>query len=597
MGVITDLIRRNHEEKLKDAMKQIAGYRAILDQPDEKVPQNTKEWAIDNIMALTGMGGGSKGKDGGKQNPLKMMLHGLSNLNPRPGAAKPVGTPEQPTGHFLASPEQQAQAREQESQQAAKRAGEILKAQEVERLLKEKQQREEEMQDAIQQRNVNHSLIEASPYLTEEQKRKAHTGYDDKFFGLGLRPANLKFTEVTTIDGKKMPVWEDQQSGQFLTLDHQPVNPATIQSGPSKTSVAQTKEEIAWAAWGEKHGIPVEKMTASQKLEAQKEAEDKPSGELKTRTEAQSIIDNPKGHTPSEIQAAKDTIKHLNAAERGIEVRLGKSLQGEGKESDISGYVPGGASKINPKKDPIIDTMAVEFITTGHLPFVGLGGGKGAANKRERAVGRASEILADYGLTPFDLPAIRAGVKGGTAAIGRVATLGALVQQFENTVERNMETARALDKKFSRTSLPWVNRVVAAWKTGTGDPEAVNFVAQMHALANEWAKVMQGAASAAGATVSSTQDAERIMSPYLASGQVESLFTNVILPDMRNRSRAIEDEKTALGQQLRNIVTQTSVTPPSPQLENRIKVKRKSDGKKGTIEEKDFDPKTYEKVP
>lgn len=587
MGLITNLLREHRAAKERSDQEQLLRYMTILAPPEGvKVPDNYREFAADNIMSILGgpkirqklelaarlklgqMQGDQQGQPQGKQqkqqkqsggghNPLAALLHGLSNLNPAPRPQKPVGSPDQPVGNFLMSKDEVEQVRKKHISDAAEAAASAETARETAKKQADAAAKVKEIQEAIQQRGVNHSLIEASPYLDDAGKRRAHAAYDDKFFGLGLRPGALKFTEVTTAGGKKIPVWEDQQSGQFLTMDHQPVDPATIQSGPVKTSVAQTNEEIAIAAYAQKHNIPVEQMTPVQKQEALKEAREQPSGELKTRTEAQTIIDNPKGHSPSEVQAAKDTIKHLNAVERGIEVRISKSSEGGGGEVKLPGgytYTPGGQSKMNPQGDPIIDTMAWEFINTGHLPFVGLGGGKGAANKRERAVGRASEILADFGMNAGDLPAIRGNIKANTGALARVTSLGALVQQFENTVEKNMVTARKLSEQWSRTPAPFANRIAAAWKTNTGDPQALNFVAQMHALANEWAKVMQGAASAAGATVSSQQDAEKIMSPYLASGQVDSLFTNVIMPDMRNRTAAIEEEKSKLGKSLRGAV-------------------------------------------
>src|ERR1700722_10162003 len=97
MGLITNLLRANSEKKLKDTDSQLQGYKTLLALPEEMAPPDTKQWALDNIMALTtGKGGGSKGgsgggKDAGGHDILRSILGTMAGLNPSPGAPKPVG--------------------------------------------------------------------------------------------------------------------------------------------------------------------------------------------------------------------------------------------------------------------------------------------------------------------------------------------------------------------------------------------------------------------------------------------------------------------------------------------------------------------------
>jgi hypothetical protein len=192
--------------------------------------------------------------------------------------------------------------------------------------------------------------------------------------------------------------------------------------------------------------------------------------------------------------------------------------------------------------------------------------GKGQKNTRELMLGRSSELLADMGLTPADLPAIRGKIKGDTGALAKVTTMGALVQQFEGTLQKNMETAQKLSAAWKRGDIQLLNRVSAAFKTGTGDSEALNLSAQLHGIAREWGKIMQGSVSAAGVPVSEANATDLLLGKGISNGQLESFMRNVIVPDIKNRTAAIDAEKSALVTSLRQDVKLDAAkpVPPSP---------------------------------
>ena len=259
-------------------------------------------------------------------------------------------------------------------------------------------------------------------------------------------------------------------------------------------------------------------------------------------------------------QAAKD-IAALRAAQKPAK---DASVAG-GTVPDLvaSKYTPGGKSIANPTGNMTIDTGAWDYLETGHLPYTGMGGGaKGAKNARELMVGRAGELLADMGLTGADLPAIRGKIKGDTSALARVTTMGALVQQFESTLSANMKVAQKLSEEWARGDYPAVNRVAAAFKTGTGSTEALNLAAQLHGVAREWGKIMQGSVSASGVQISEANATDELFNKGITNGQLASFMQNVIIPDIKNRTAAIEGEKQALVGQLRSDVSLNSAGAP-----------------------------------
>jgi hypothetical protein len=111
MGIIRDLLRQNSERKQKQTESQLAGYNALLALPPQMVPQETKEWAIDNIMQLSGVEG-KGGKKDDHPSPFRSILSKLAGLNPVPSPQKPVG---QRPAHLLNTPEQAQAYQDQEA--------------------------------------------------------------------------------------------------------------------------------------------------------------------------------------------------------------------------------------------------------------------------------------------------------------------------------------------------------------------------------------------------------------------------------------------------------------------------------------------------
>jgi hypothetical protein len=355
--------------------------------------------------------------------------------------------------------------------------------------------------------------------------------------------------------------------------------PPRKQYGPGESSPALLKaagsrpttgELQAQAREAEKYkndlAISKEKATAADRLSLQetkdravKELEEqkaKHAKELLSVKDADTkTIQEMKDKQAKEIEALKaQHAKELfNAREaHKAALKAGSGGGGAAKEAAPKTYVPGGKSVHNPMGDLTIDIGAWDYINTGHLPFTGFsGGGKGQKNARELMLGRAGELLADAGLTPADLPAIRGKIKGDTSALAKVSTMGAMVKQFEGTLDRNMQTAKKLSEAWDRHDLRFLNRIEGAYKTGVGDAEALNLAAQLHGVAREWGKIMSGSTSAAGVQVSEANSTDEFFAKGITNGQLQSFMENVIVPDIRNRTAAIDEEKAKLVQSIR----------------------------------------------
>ena len=302
------------------------------------------------------------------------------------------------------------------------------------------------------------------------------------------------------------------------------------------------------------------------------------TGELGERVNAQRIIDSPTA-SPDVKQAAKDTLKSLNEKQKRTEVSINlaqqkvadKAAEDAGLPKGSVQYVPGGKSIANPKGDLGMDVMAWDYINEGKVAFIGLGKGKAAEDKRSLAVSRAGEILADWGLKPYEMEAIRGRLKADKKALANMSTMQSQVEQFEGTLESNMQVAEKLDDAFKRHDVQFLNSIESAFKTGKGDPEAVNLAAQLHGISREWAKIMAGNMSSTGVAISEAKGADEIVSAKLSSGQLKSLFNDVIRVDARNRLKNVNEQRTKLIQELRDPTSevlhpdrQTDAPPAAP---------------------------------
>ncbi len=573
MGIITTLIRANHEKKYADLQNELGGYKAIVtlgQMAPEMVKPETMEWAMDNIAHLAD-GGRPGSRPKGGDNPFKTILKGitggLSNLNPSPKAPEAVG--ERPQQLLRTDPEQQEYLKRQAEIQSRLKGDEATQAERGRNkanLEFNQQNFEQQRQQADEQLAQALSKIEELPVSTDEKQRMAQEATAKRYsFSLGPKkitriPGSSVIGRTDRYGNPTKAEFDYEDEGGVLT----PQEPTTARA----PSVAQQKYTNAVKAYAEKHHIPVEDMTPAQIQEATETGSAFGAGPLRNLAQAQTVIDNPASYSPSQVQAAKDFKRMEESKARGVNIRneIGADTVRESKElRALSGEGPQGAEAIAIRKkaaeDTSLDLEAWDYLATGNLRVRGLGRSSGARVAQIQM--RAKQIREEMGLAPAEVIAMRADLKGNTAALAKITQTGAQIEQFEGTLQRNLDVASRLSAEYKRSNIPFVNRIVGAFKTGKGDSEALNLAAQLHGVSREWAKIMAGSTSAAGVPISEAAQADELMSAAMSKGQLDSLFKDVIQVDARNRTAAINATRSGLLDRIKGISSKPSETPAS----------------------------------
>lgn len=595
MGIITTLIRANHEKKYADLQNELGGYKAIVtlgQMAPEMVKPETMEWAMDNIAHLAD-GGRPGSRPKGGDNPFKTILKGitggLSNLNPSPKAPEAVG--ERPQQLLRTDPEQQEYIKRQSEIQARLKGDEATQAERGRNkadLEFNQQNFEQQQKQSDEQLKTALAKIEELPVSTDEKQRMAQEA-TAKRYSFSLGPKRINSIPGSALAGRTDRYGNPTDPKLDYTDDGGVLTPQEPK-GAHAPSVAQEKYKNAIAAYAQKHNLSVENMTPAQIQEATSTGSEL-KGMLGNLAEAQTIIDNPASYTPSQVQAAKDFKRNEASKAQGVNIRneIGAETVRESKElKALSGEGPQGAEAIAIRKkaaeDTSLDLEAWDYLATGNLRVRGLGRSSGARVAQIQM--RAKQIREEMGLAPAEVIAMRADLKGNTAALAKITQTGAQIEQFEGTLQRNLDVASRLSAAYKRSDIPFVNRIVGAFKTGKGDSEALNLAAQLHGVSREWAKIMAGSTSAAGVPISEAAQADELMSAAMSKGQLDSLFKDVIQVDARNRTAAINATRSGLLDRIKGISSKPSetpaATPQSTAAPHKIKIGNKFYIYKGT---------------
>ena len=523
MGVISDLVRMKSE---KDTQAKIGALDALkVAMSSQDITPEGRQYAEQSMISLLdneflgkgkgssgGAGGNSRGggKSGAAGGPsvFAQLIGGISKGLDKANPYRASPSVREGIRQIGANRPQHMFYSQQEMEQEQQRQAEIKTQQLVAQQKAVAQQKREdvaknyqEIYDGLVAKGV--PALRASEIATAIANNRAVPAAERPAPEAGHGTEKLTLTGP---NGEEITAFRDPKTGKLFdaTTNEDITNKGYKVAAPKPKETAQN---LAFQAWADKHGTTVDKMTAANKIEAIRD---------------------------EKVDTRLPSLKSTGTG-TGTRVESTKPVKATGNTL--------------PPVKPGLDLMAWEFINSGHTGQTG--SGKEAVAQRAEAIERAGELLKWLGIPPQDLPSLRGALKANGQALSRITTMGSLTTQFENTVEKNLKTLKQLDARFKRTGNPFLNQVAVAWNKNTGSSEALNYVAQLHAIANEWAKVMQGSTSAAGATVDSSKKAEEIMSPYIGSGAINDLFEKVILPDMQNRKDAINEEKSNLVQSLR----------------------------------------------
>ena len=422
---------------------------------------------------------------------------------------------------------------------------------EADRLQAEQQESEQKFKQQQvqieQQRQADLRGLISSPGFAladPAQQQRMITGLTERQYGIPATAQSEQPTwqrvHVQNDKGEWMPAWANPKTREFTTVNGKPLGftPKEVTTGePSAEKADKDMAEVTQLAKAHE----AEGMSRDDALK----------------------------------QARKDYLTKFQSTEKGKEVRSDeaeerlKKLRGaigsnaNGVIAMADKYTPGGKSVANPQGSGTIDGLAWEWVTTGHIPYLGMGQNP----DRERSIARGLEILKDAGLEVSDLAAIRANVKADTSALAKITSYGTQIGQFEGTLTRNAELAQRLSAGFPRFDARFANQVYQAFQgKAVGNAAAVNYAAQLHGLANEWGKLMAGSVGAAGVPMSEAAASDQILRA-LGNNTLDSLITNVIRPDAANRSNAVLEQRQKLMQGLREAVTKPGITlgPPAQQ--------------------------------
>ena len=389
------------------------------------------------------------------------------------------------------------------------------------------------------------------------------------------------------LDSANAPIDETQDNTQYVRRESDGVYEPLAPKTPAKTAKPFT---------GELGSVMDAKTIVAENEKARKEGKEQPYTDAqesgaqlflkKEATQEQAREVGVKGKE-LDIDLKKARLDKLTA-DLGSKQAADAMLKAEGS------YQPGQRSIANPNYDFAIENGAWQWLTTKSLPYLGMGSGGAATELRTRMLERAGELMRDRELSPEQLPKMWGNVTANTRELATITTRAGLVGTFETTVEGSAKIAQRLSDEYKRGDYRLTNRIINAWNTEVkGDAQANNLSAQLHLLANEWAKVSQGSTGAGGVAMTEAQATQRIFEA-LSNRSLDSLINNVVLPDARVRMASFNNQQAEINKRMSRApygqVDMTDITaagapvqPPPPQRDpNMAQPKQWKGGGGGT---------------
>lgn len=244
----------------------------------------------------------------------------------------------------------------------------------------------------------------------------------------------------------------------------------------------------------------------------------------------------------------------------------------------------------NAASDPAaIDFAATMLIERGTMPQLGAG----MAQARVGILKRAAEMMTERGMTPQDAIArqqLNRAVQGAlTANMRQTAQLG----NFIKTAEKIKEQGLAWSEKVDRTGMPIFNRwLQAGQRAVAGDPDISGFDLANASLAAEFARVMNSATGGGVSTVDARRHALELLNTAMTKEQYRAAVGQ-IHAELMARVQSLREESQELQNLTRGVGTLTNPTgqgatkldapKPKPAGETTLRVRRKKDGRTGTL--------------
>ena len=169
-----------------------------------------------------------------------------------------------------------------------------------------------------------------------------------------------------------------------------------------------------------------------------------------------------------------------------------------------------------------------------------------SATDKAKVINKASELAKADGNTSEAESLQRFSIHANQIALNQLTKQEQLVVAYEKTADKQLNLLVELGRKVPRTDWPIINSaLMKGEKNIAGSPAANNFLSSAIATQGEFAKILSGSTSAAGATDASRREAAEMISPYLSEEGLESLVPN-LKREMEFRKQGYVEQKAEL---------------------------------------------------
>ena len=169
-----------------------------------------------------------------------------------------------------------------------------------------------------------------------------------------------------------------------------------------------------------------------------------------------------------------------------------------------------------------------------------------SATDKAKVINKASELAKADGNTSEAESLQRFSIHANQIALNQLTKQEQLVVAYEKTADKQLNLLVELGRKVPKTDWPIINSaLMKGEKNIAGSPAANNFLSSAIATQGEFAKILSGSTSAAGATDASRREAAEMISPYLSEEGLESLVPN-LKREMEFRKQGYAEQKAEL---------------------------------------------------
>ena len=230
------------------------------------------------------------------------------------------------------------------------------------------------------------------------------------------------------------------------------------------------------------------------------------------------------------------------------------------RKADIDNPLPpkggaggmGGAGIITPEAK---DLLAEQYIKTGQLPALGMGG---FAIKGE-ILNLAAKKAKEQGKDADSLNYQKAAFAADSASLKKISILKDQILSFERTANKNFDIALGLSNKVDRSGSPILDQwLLAGKKSVAGNPDVAAFDAAIRVAINEAAKVTSGASGGAVTSDSARKEIEGTLNSAMTPEQVHRVI-DTLRQDMENRKGGFDSQISDIRNRLKG--TQATQTP------------------------------------